>query len=345
MRVLVTGLGTFWGSRLAQELESRPDVEVVVGVDTREPVLPLERTEFVRTDSSHSILQRIVEATQVDTILHTHLVVDSTQRSGRAMHEINVIGTMNLLAAAGAANSPVRKVVVKSSTLVYGSNYADPYFFREETPRTRGPQTSIERTLLEAEAFVRDFAEDNPHVLVTVLRFSNVLGNHMATPFANALRMPVAPEVLGFDPRLQFTHEDDVVNALMYSTTHDVPGIYNVAGDGMVTWSEVCRIAGRTRMPLPPVLAGLAVEPLRAMRLIDMPPEMLSLLRYGRGVDNSRFKRTGFRYKYSTAGTVDAFARSLRLERAVGSSEPEYTYERDVETFFRHSSAVVRDRR
>ena len=93
------------------------------------------------------------------------------------------------------------------------------------------------------------------------------------------------------------------------------------------------------------MLAGLAVEPLRAMRLIDMPPEMLSLLRYGRGVDNSRFKRTGFRYKYTTAGAVDAFARSLRLERAVGSPEPEYTYERDVETFFRHSPAVVRDRR
>ena len=108
MRVLVTGLGTFWGSRLAQELEARPDVEVVVGVDTIEPMLPLERTEFVRTDSSHSILQRIVEATQVDTILHTHLAVDSTKLSGRAMHEINVIGTMNLLAAAGAADSPVR---------------------------------------------------------------------------------------------------------------------------------------------------------------------------------------------------------------------------------------------
>jgi UDP-glucose 4-epimerase len=345
VRVLVTGLGTFWGSRLAQELESRRDVEVVVGVDTIEPMLPLERTEFVRTDSSHSILQRIVQATQVDTILHTHLVVDSTKLSGRAMHEINVIGTMNLLAAAGAADSPVRKIVVKSSTLVYGSNYQDPYFFREETPRTRGPQTGIERTLLESESFVRDFAEDNPHVLVTVLRFSNVLGDHMATPFAHALRLPAAPELLGFDPRLQFIHEDDVVNALMYTTTHDAAGIYNVAGDGIVTWSEVCRIMGRPRVPLPPVLANLAVEPLRALRLVDLPPEMLALLRYGRGVDNSRFKRTGFRYKYTTAGTVDAFARSLRLHRAVGSGGPEYRYERDVETFFRHSPAVVRGRR
>ena len=86
----------------------------------------------MRADSSYSILQRIVHATQVDTILHTHLIVDSTTISGRAMHEINVIGTMNLLAAAGSAGSPVRKIVVKSSTLVYGANFEDPYFFRED---------------------------------------------------------------------------------------------------------------------------------------------------------------------------------------------------------------------
>lgn len=345
MRVLVTGLGTFWGSRLAQELETRRDVEVIVGVDTADPVLPLERTEFVRADSSYSILQRMVHATQVDTILHTHLIVDSTKLSGRAMHEINVIGTMNLLAAAGTPGSPVQRIVVKSSTLVYGSNYQDPYFFREETPRTRGPETRIERSLLECEAFVRDFAEDNPHVLVTMLRFSNVLGDHMRTPFAHALRMPFVPEVFGFDPRLQFTHEDDVVNALMYATTHDVPGIYNVAGDGMVTWSEVCRVLGRNRVALPPLLTNAASEPLRFLRVLDLPPEMLALLRYGRGVDNSRYKRAGFRYKFTTPGTVNAFARSLRLERAIGSSSPEYTYKRDVEAFFRHSPAVVHDGR
>jgi nucleoside-diphosphate-sugar epimerase len=184
VRVLVTGLSTFWGGRLAQVLEARPDVEVIVGVDTREPTVPLERTEFVRADSSYSILSRIVRATQVDTILHTHLIVDSTQSSGRALHEINVIGTMNLLAAAGAAGSPVRKVVVKSSGLIYGSNYQDPYVFREEMARTRGPRTNVERSLLEVEAFLRDFAEDNPHVVVTLLRFTNVLGDDIETPIA-----------------------------------------------------------------------------------------------------------------------------------------------------------------
>ena len=103
MRILVTGLGTFWGSRLAQALEQRDDVDVIVGLDTEEPRLPLERTEFVRADSDYSILQRIVKATRVDTILHTHLLVDSTEHSARRMHEVNVIGTMNLLAAAGAS--------------------------------------------------------------------------------------------------------------------------------------------------------------------------------------------------------------------------------------------------
>ena len=95
---------------------------------------------------------------------------------------------------------------------------------------------------------------------------------------------------------------------------------------------------------MPPFGMGLATAPLRRIG-VDLPPEFLTLLKYGRGVDNSRFKRTGFRYKYSTAGAVDAFARSLRLERAIGSDGTEYRYERDVETFFRHSPAVVRGRR
>ena len=254
-----------------------------------------------------------------------------------------MIGTMNLLAAAGAAGSPVRKVIVKHSTLTYGANYQDPYFFREPMSRTRPPRTRVERSLLESASFVRDFAIDNPHVTVTKLRFSNVLGDDVTTPFSKALRLPMAPEIAGFDPRLQFTHESDVTGALVFSTLNDVPGIFNVAGDGSLPWSEVCAIVGRRRFPLPPLLTQWAVEPLRIARVIDLPPEIISLLRYGRAVDNSRFKRSGFRYQYSTAGTVDAFARSLRLETAVGSNQPSYRYERDVETFFRHSPAVVRD--
>jgi UDP-glucose 4-epimerase len=171
-----------------------------------------------------------------------------------------------------------------------------------------------------------------------------VLGDDVTTPFSKALRLPLVPEVFGFDPRLQFTHESDVTGALVFATLNDVPGVFNVAGDGSLPWSEVCAIVGRRRVALPPLLTQWAAEPLRMARILDLPPEVLSLLRYGRALDNSPFKRTGFHYQYSTAGTVDAFARSLRLENAVGSNRPAYLYERDVETFFRHSPAVVRDK-
>jgi UDP-glucose 4-epimerase len=343
MRVLVTGLSTYWGGKLAQILENRDDVEVVVGLDTKDPTVPLERTEFVRSDSSYSILSRIVKATQIDTVLHTHLIVDSTLASSRTLHEVNVIGTMSLLAAAGAAGSPVRKVVLKSSALVYGSNFQDPYRFREEDKRTRAPRTNVERSLLEVESILHDFADDSPHVDVTLLRFANVLGDDIETPYTTALKLPVVPEIFGFDPRIQFVHEDDVVGALMYATAHSVPGVFNVGGNGSMSWSEVCAIVGKRRLALPPIFTNAAVEPLRLLRLVDMPPESLMLLRYGRHIDNDRYKRAGFRYKYTTAGTVEAFARGLRLAGTIGNKHPGYRWEREVESFFRHSPAVVRD--
>ncbi len=164
---------------------------------------------------------------------------------------------MSLLAAAGASGSPVRKVVLKSSGLVYGAAKTDPYFFREDMTRTSSPATNVERSLLEVEAFLRDFADDSPHVNVTLLRFANVLGDDLDTPFAIALRRPVVPEILGFDPRVQFVHSDDVVGALMYATNNDVPGVYNVAGDGNMPWSEVCAMVGKPRLPLSPYLTNL----------------------------------------------------------------------------------------
>ena len=71
-------------------------------------------------------------------------------------------------------------------------------------------------------------------------------------------------------------------------------------------------MVGKRRVALPPVLTNWAVEPLRIARIVQLPPETLMLLRYGREIDNDRFKRAGFRYRYTTSGCVDAFAQGLR---------------------------------
>jgi UDP-glucose 4-epimerase len=337
-RVLVTGADTFWGGRMIQALETDPNLEMILGMGSRTPSVPFERAEFVRADQNYSIVNRIVKATQVDTILHTFMVTNSDKVSRRRLHEINVIGTMNLLAAAGAAGSSVRHIVVKSSTLVYGSSARDPSTFGEDTPRSGPAVHSIERALIEAESLVRDFSEDNPGTLVTVLRFANVLGPHLTTAISASLSRPFCPSIFGFDPLLQFVEEGDVVRALLHVTRGGIPGLYNVAGEGRLPWSEVSHMCGTRLVPLSPY-SPLRIHPLA--RVFDLPPELGDLLRYGRGVDTRRLAATGFTYRATSAGAVQSFIRAVRLRRATGKPPTSYTYHYDVEQFFRHSPAVT----
>jgi nucleoside-diphosphate-sugar epimerase len=234
------------------------------------------------------------------------LVTDSTKATGRALHEINVIGTMNLLAAAGQAGSPVRQVVVKSSTLVYGSNDTDPAWFSEETPRSKGAGSRVERSLIEVEDLVRNFAEDNPSTVVSLLRFANVLGTDIVTPISINLSRPLCPSIAGFDPLLQFVEEDDVVRALEHVTRRRIPGIYNVAGAGKLPWSEIAGLCGTRLVPLSALPQPVAASTL--VRAADRPPagDGESLLRYGRGVDTRRFATTGFSHRYRPPGRCRA---------------------------------------
>jgi len=342
-RVLVTGADTFWGGRIIQAFEADPENEVILGLGTGDPSVHFERAEFVRADQAYSILNRIVVATQVDTIVHTFMVVDSTLVKPRALHEINVIGTMNLLAAAGASNSPVRHVVVKSSTLVYGSSKEDPNTFTEDMTRSKPARTRVERSLVEAEALVHDFAEDNPDVDVSVLRFANVLGTDIVTPLSKNLSRRFCPTIFGYDPLIQFVEEDDVVRAIEYVTRQRIAGVFNAAGDGRLPWSEVISICGSRPLPLPPAGPRRAIAALIKLGVYEFPDEVDALLRYGRGVDSTRLTDAGFNFRYTSAGAVQSFIRALRLRRGVGRTPDSYRYEHDVEQFFRHSSSVVKE--
>jgi len=337
-RVLITGLSSYWGGRLAQALESFTEIEAIVGVDTRDPTRELERTEFVKVSNQHGLIQRIVRAARIDTVIDARLVVDSITTSRRRAHESNVIGTMNLLAACAGEGSPVRKFIFKSSGHVYGSAQTDPAFFTEPMRRSAPASNPIERDVVEAEASVIDFAAKQKNVDVTVLRCANVLGPDVNTSFARIFSLPLVPMIAGFDPRLQFVHEDDVVHALEHAAVHRLPGVFNVAADGVLALSEIIGLLGKRPLPvLPPWGTGLlSAGPLRALG-IRIPPEMLNLLRFGRGMDNRRYQANGFEYGYTTREAVLAFSEHLRLQPIIRGVESSYTYEGEVERFLRRS--------
>jgi UDP-glucose 4-epimerase len=342
-RILVTGISTYWGGRLAQALERSPDVEAIIGVDSNDPTREFERTEFVRVSNQHTLIRRIVRAAEIDTVVDTRLVVDSVLTSPRLAHENNVMGTLNILAACSDRGSPVRKLVFKSSAHYYGCALDDPAFFTEDTRRVHPPATLIERDIVEAEAAVNDFREKNPNATVTVMRFCNVLGADMKTSHARLLSLPAVPIVLGFDPRYQFIHADDVVSALAHAVEHDLPGVYNGGGDGVLALSEVIGLLGKRPLPiLPPYGLGLARAALRRLGM-RIPPEMGCQLRYGRGLDNRKLKATGFEYQYTTREAVTKFGEHLRLQQVLRGVQEPYHYEKEVEDFLRWSPSV-RDR-
>jgi UDP-glucose 4-epimerase len=339
-RILITGLSTYWGGRLAQALERDPAVEAIIGVDRGPPKVELERTEYVRVLDSHSLIRRVVEAAEIDTVVDTRLVVDSIVTSPRRAHENNVMGTTNVLAACGGKGNPVRKVIFKSSAHYYGAEQDDPAFFTEEMSRPHPAQTPIERDIVEAEAQVREFADKHPHVTVTVLRFANGLGPGLRTSFHQLFGLPAVPAILGFDPRFQFIHEDDLAGCLEHAVRHDLAGVYNGAADGVLVLSEVADLLGKRLAPLlPPWGTGLAAGALRRAG-VRISPEVLGLLRYGRALDNRKLKATGYRYRYTSRETVIKLREHQRLAAIVGANQDAYRYERDLEEFLRRSPSV-----
>ena len=341
-RVMVTGLSTYWGGRLAQALESFPEIEAIIGVDTREPTRELERTEYVKVGNQHSLIQRIVIAAEIDTVIDTRLVVDAIATSRSDAHENNVIGTLNILAACAGPDSPVRKLIFKSSAHWYGCEQDDPAFFTEEMGRQHPPSTAIERDVVEAEAAVADFADKHRDVTVTILRCANVLGPDVDTSHTRMFSLPMVPMILGFDPRYQFAHEDDVVHALEHSAFNDLEGTYNVAADGVLALTEVISLLGKRYLPiLPPLGTGLAVGPLRRLG-VRVPDEMLNQLRFGRGLDNRKLKATGFRYQYTSREAALNLGENMRLRPVLAGANEPYRYEREVEEFLRWSPNVRR---
>jgi UDP-glucose 4-epimerase len=306
--VLVTGVARQLGARLARSLAADARVDRVVGVDLVEPPYDIGGAEFVLTDIRRPDLTQLLDRVQPDTVVHMNVLTTPLDAGGRApQKEINVIGTMQLLGACQKAAS-LRTLVVKSSATVYGSSPRDPAQFKEEMVARSVPRSGYAKDSLEVEGYVRGFARRRPDVDVTTLRFANFMGPTVNTPMTAYFLMPVVPTVLGYDPRLQFVHEDDGMEALQRATVERWSGTYNVAGDGVVLLSQAIRRAGRVELGVPRQASGVVGDVFRRLGLADFSPEQLRLLTYGRGIDTSRVRQErGFVAKHTSEEAFDQF--------------------------------------
>ena len=310
-RVLITGAGSHVGTLLAVRLEADPDVEHLVGLDTRRPKRALARTEWIDADIRSPELPGLIAGARPDTVVHNQIVRrPGPGISARTMHDINVIGSLQLLAA--CERSPtIRTIVVRGSAGVYGAEPHAPQFFGEEMIRLFPLRTRFQRDVAEIENYFETYARGHPAVCCTMLRYQPALGRMLDTQVSRYLSAAVCPSYLGFDPRIQLVHEDDALDALVAAVRNPVRGAVNVAAEGTIGLSRMIRLAGRLPLPVAAPLFGSVVSAGRRVGLPSFSDDFRRLLRYGRAVDVRRLvEEVGFRPRRSTPAAVEEWARA-----------------------------------
>lgn len=332
-RVLITGIAGQLAGLLARALEERDEVLEIIGVDVREPRHDLTRTEFVRADIRNPLVARVIDASAVDTVVHMSTTSTPGAAGGRtSMKERNVIGAMQLLAACQKSDR-LRRFVLKSTTAVYGSEHNDPALFREDASPRNAPAHGFAKDASEIEGYTRALGRRRKDIDVTILRFANFLGSRMDSAFHSLLTLPVVPSVLGYDPRLQFCHEEDAVAVLVRVTTGQHPGIVNVAGDGVLYLSQCARMVGRVQVPVPLPLVSAVASAVRRSRRADVASDQLRFLQFGRAVDTTRLREDlGYEPVYTTRAAFEDFVERRRI-RGVVDRQDVVRWERELYDF------------
>ena len=310
--VLVTGVSRYLGGQFARALSRDASVSRIIGVDVIPPPHDIGRAEFVRADIRNPMIGKIIAQSEVDTVVHMNVIATPTHAGGRvSQKEINVIGTMQLLAACQKAPS-IARLVVKSSAAVYGSSSRDPAMFTEDMGPKSLPRTGFGKDSVEVEGYVRGFSRRRPDVEIGMLRFANIIGPGIRTSLTDYFAMPVIPVPLGYDARLQFVHETDAVGALLAATTGPSAGITNVAGDGVITVTQAAGIAHRAVLPVPMQAAGLFGGLVKRSGLADFSSDQVQFLAFGRGLDTTRMRHElGFNPAYTTRSAFEDYAAGI----------------------------------
>lgn len=310
--VLITGVSRFLGSQLAAALVHDAAVERVIGVDHLPPRKAEEgrlgRVEFVRADIRNPLIAKVLSQARVDTVVHAPLTGRPRGMSGRVPSaEHNVLGTMQLLAACQKSDT-VKRLVLESTTAVYGSGPSDPAVFTEDMHSAGSPMTGYAKDAVEIEGYVRGFSRRRPDIAVSVLRFAPVIGPTIDSALARYLAMPFVPTSLGYDPRLQLLHESDAGEVLRLAATGRDAGVLNVAGDGVISLSQAVRRAGRLRLPVPSVAISAVGSLVRNTGVVDFTAEQSQFLSFGRVVDTTRLHTAfGYQPRYDTEAALASY--------------------------------------
>lgn len=318
----ITGLFSPLGRHLAQaagQLGMR-----VLGIDLKPMTKPMTAVEFIEADIRNPLLAELFKAEKVDTIVHC--TFRWRQRRNEEVFDSNVLGTMRMLGAAALAG--VRKVILPSSTVVYGASPDNPAFLDEDGDFAGRPSYAYVRELREVETFVNGYRRQQSDMVITTLRFANILGGGVASPLAALLSLPTPPVLLGFDPMFQVIHHDDVVAALLHCIQHDFNGVYNLSARPALPLLKIVALAGAPPIPIlhPLAYLGFRTGRLLSPRVYGLAPLPWDYLRYSWVAATERMNdELGFEPAIDAETTIQQFGEAVRQQRYRGNAAYRFT--------------------
>lgn len=314
--VAITGLNTFVGQSLAERLLAVPDGPRVVGIDLRRPLRLEGHVSFRRLDLTHPTadgeLAGVLAAEEVDVVVHLAFRSSPTADVDYD-HELETIGSLHVMHACSAAK--VQRLVLASNTMLYGPAPTNPNFLSEDHRLAGHRDAHCVQNRVEAEGLLGDWAPRHPDVEVCVLRHCWIMGPSYVDHVIRYFERPVVPVVLGYDPLLQFIHEDDLVRTFERAALESHPGVFNIVARGVLPLSTLLAMAGKRSLPLPGrLLHRLASYPSQG-QTGDLPAGFFDYLRYLWVADGERGWQAFGEPTYTTKEAWVSFVSSRRMQR------------------------------
>ena len=298
----------------------------VVAIDRAKPKLALKKTKFYKLDFTDTLadvaLAEILKKEECDLLVHTAFPI-SPLRDEALAHEIIAIGSFYVFNACNEAG--VKKIVMTSTADVYGALAENPGFLTEDMPVNGGRLSRFLADKIDAERQALKFQKRHPDAVVSILRPATILGPTIESFKTRYLIRPIVMTWFGYDPLLQFVHEDDVHRACVVLIENDHAGIFNLGGDGVMPLSRVIEMTGNINVTIAQLGFRTLAQLLWYADISPAPSSFTDFLRYPCIVDSAKIKKAlGFKLTYNTKETLMNFIAAHKVKQQSIKTEAVY---------------------
>ena len=295
--ILVTGIASRLGRMLARQLHAEYDV---IGIDQRGARHIPKNVTVHAVDVRRRPAEDVFRRNRIDAVVH--LGDDSIRRKVSDRVSPKVMQARRVLDLCQLHEVP--KVVVLSSSLIYGPNPDNDQYLTEDAPILAGQRFTTMRDLVEIDLFSGTFFWQYPEADTVLLRPTAIVGR-ISNPPSRYFGYRVIPTVLGFDPMVQVISPEDVVHAIVLSLKPGVRGVFNIAGPKAVPLSLIIQKLRKTNVPIPePLFRTVAAAVVGVPKRVIPKPE-IDYLKYVCMVDDTRARQSlGYRPQLTLEQTL-----------------------------------------